>query len=331
MNHANLVPTTPSISVVICAYAEGRWENLVRAVESTRAQISAPLETIVVIDHNPRLLEQAAQLVEDGNGVRVLANAELPGLSGARNTGADAAAGEVVAFLDDDAFADSGWLEQLGRHYADPLVLGVGGSVEPVWLAGRPRSFPPEFDWVVGCTYRGHRETMGPVRNLIGANMSFRRHVFREIGGFRSDIGRVGTRPVGCEETEFCIRSTRRWPESLIVFEPSARVWHTVPAARGGWSYFLDRCYSEGLSKAVVRRIAGSPRGLSSERRYVLRALPEGAAHHLATALSERRFDGLTRAIRIVVGLAATVVGYVVGRVRPPVAGEAPLPTADTA
>jgi hypothetical protein len=161
--------------------------------------------------------------------------------------------------------------------------------------------------------------------------MSFRRHVFREIGGFRSDIGRVGTRPVGCEETEFCIRSARRWPESLIVYEPSARVSHTVPAARGGWAYFLDRCYSEGLSKAVVRRVAGSTRGLSSERRYVLRALPEGAAHHLATALSERRFDGLTRAIRIVVGLTATVVGYVVGTVRPPVASDASFPAADTA
>jgi glycosyltransferase involved in cell wall biosynthesis len=284
MSHANLAPPTPSISVVICAYADGRWENLVHAVESTRAQAAPPLETIVVIDHNPRLLERASQLAEDGNRVRVLANAELPGLSGARNTGADAAAGEVVAFLDDDAFADTEWLEQLGRHYADPQVLGVGGSVEPVWLAGRPRSFPPEFDWVVGCTYRGHRETTGPVRNLIGANMSFRRHVFRDIGGFRSDIGRVGTRPVGCEETEFCIRSARRWPESMIVFEPAARVWHTVPAVRGGWSYFLDRCYSEGLSKAIVRRVAGSPRGLSSERRYVLRALPGGAAHHVATA-----------------------------------------------
>jgi hypothetical protein len=63
----------------------------------------------------------------------------------------------------------------------------------------------------------------------------------------------------------------------------------------------------------------------------VLRALPAGAAHHVATALSERRFDGLTRTIRIVVGLAATVVGYVVGTVRRPAMGDASFPTADTA
>jgi glycosyltransferase involved in cell wall biosynthesis len=331
VSRANDASTSPSISVVICAYADDRWESLVRAVESTSAQTAAPHETIVVIDHNPLLYERASELVEDGNRVRVLANAEPPGLSGARNTGVAAATGEVVAFLDDDAFADSEWLKQLAPHYAKPLVLGVGGSIEPVWLAGRPRSFPPEFDWVVGCTYRGHRETTGPVRNLIGANMSFRRSVFRDIGGFRSDIGRVGTRPVGCEETEFCIRSARRWPESLIVYEPSARVWHTVPSVRGRWRYFLDRCYSEGLSKAVVRRLAGSPRGLSSERLYVLRALPEGAAHHLATAFSERQLDGLTRATRIVVGLAATVAGYVVGRVRQPAVDGASSPGIDTA
>jgi glycosyltransferase involved in cell wall biosynthesis len=323
--------TAPSISVVICAYADERWDDLARAVESTCAQTSNRLETIVVIDHNPRLLERAAQLVEDRNRVRVLANTERAGLSGARNTGAAAAVGDVVAFLDDDAYADDRWLAHLARHYADSRVVGVGGSIEPVWLGGRPRSFPPEFDWVVGCTYRGHRETAGPVRNLIGANMSFRRSVFREIGGFRSDIGRVGTRPVGCEETEFCIRSGRAWPDSLIVYEPSARVWHTVPASRGGWRYFLRRCYSEGLSKAVVRRLAGSSRGLSSERRYVLQALPNGAASHIATAFRERRVDGLARSARIVAGLAVAVVGYLVGVARPGVAGDASFPILDTA
>jgi hypothetical protein len=161
--------------------------------------------------------------------------------------------------------------------------------------------------------------------------MSFRRSVFRDLGGFRWDVGRVGTRPVGCEETEFCIRSSRRWPDSVIFYEPSARVWHTVPPARGGWSYFLERCYSEGLSKAVVRRLAGSPLGLSSERRYVLRALPGGAAQHVAGVVRERRLDGLARAARIVVGLAATVVGYVVGTVRPPVQADASFPSVDTA
>lgn len=330
MSRTSAEPSQPAISVVICAYADDRWENLVRAVESVRTQSAIALETIVVIDHNTRLLERASGLLANGNGVRVLANAQQQGLSGARNTGASAAAGDVVAFLDDDAFADVDWLRLLALHYSDSRVLGVGGSIEPLWLDGRPRSFPAEFDWVVGCTYRGHRETAGPVRNVIGANMSFRRSVFEEIGGFRSDIGRVGTRPVGCEETEFCIRSTQKRPDSLIIYEPSARVWHAVPSSRGGWNYFLERCYSEGLSKAVVRRIAGSPAGLSSERRYVLRTLPEGVVNHLASALRERRVDGLGRAARIAVGLAATVLGYALGTARPPATGDARAAAVDS-
>jgi glucosyl-dolichyl phosphate glucuronosyltransferase len=312
-------PPPPTISVVICAYADDRWESLVRALESVRAQTLPPLETIAVIDHNPRLLQRASCHFAEADGVRVLANAELPGLSGARNTGVAGAAGDVVAFLDDDAAAEPDWLRQLARHYADPLVLGVGGTIEPLWLGGRPRSFPPEFDWVVGCTYRGHPETTGPVRNVIGANMSFRRAVFQAIGGFRSDIGRVGTRPVGCEETELCLRAARRWPNRLIVYEPSARVVHTVPVPRGSWSYFVGRCYSEGLSKAVVRRLAGSSDGLRSERRYVLRTLPGGVASDVADAIREREFAGLARAARIVAGLSATVFGYCVGTFRPPV------------
>ena len=56
---------------------------------------------------------------------------------------------------------------------------------------------PSEFDWVVGCTYEGHRSSLGPVRNLIGANMSMRRRVFDSVGGFRSDLGRTNSKPAG--------------------------------------------------------------------------------------------------------------------------------------
>src|SRR5205085_69247 len=80
--------------------------------------------------------------------------------------------------------------------YANLEVIGVGGTVEPLWLHGRPPWFPPEFDWVVGCTYCGMPEVAGPVRNLIGCNMSFRREVFEGVGGFRSGIGRIGTYPL---------------------------------------------------------------------------------------------------------------------------------------
>ena len=78
------------------------------------------------------------------------------GISGARNSGIAAARGAIIAFLDDDAIAAPDWLEQLLAGYSSPNVLGVGGAIEPQWQGGRPRWFPPEFDWVVGCTYLGH-------------------------------------------------------------------------------------------------------------------------------------------------------------------------------
>lgn len=303
----------PEISVVICAYTEARWDDLVAAVESVRSQSVPPLEVIVVVDHSPALL---ARVREQLDGVSALENREERGLSGARNTGVAEANGAVIAFLDDDAVAARDWLERLARGYADPQVLGVGGGVEPHWLAGRPRAFPDEFQWVVGCTYRGMPESTSRIRNLIGANMSLRRDVFAEIGGFRSGIGRVGTRPVGCEETELCIRAQRRWPEGVILFEPRAHVRHAVPAQRAGWRYFLSRCYAEGLSKALVARIAGAGDGLSSERAYTFRTLPRGVVRGLADALLRADVGGLGRAVAIIAGLLVTTTGYVVGTSR---------------
>jgi hypothetical protein len=198
--------------------------------------------------------------------------------------------------------------------YGDPAVIGAGGPAEPAWDGGRPRAFPSEFDWVVGCTYRGMPEQTSPIRNPVGANMSFRREVFEAVGGFRHGIGRVGKRPVGCEETEFCIRAQAHFTDATIVYEPRARVRHRVPASRARWTYFRSRCYAEGLSKALVTSFAGRGPGLASERAYTLRTLPSGVGRGLRDAL-RGDLSGLGRAAAIVAGLAVTTVGYAVGTV----------------
>jgi glycosyltransferase involved in cell wall biosynthesis len=300
----------PSTSVVICAYTEARWDDIVRAVESVEHQSAPALEIIIAVDHNDALLERVRSRLPD---VVAVSNGGERGLSGARNSGLAAASGELVAFLDDDAFAEPDWLARLAEGYADPRVLGVGGAVVPLWVSGRPLSFPTEFDWVVGCTYEGMPEQASRVRNFIGANMSFRREMFAEIGGFRSGIGRVGTRPVGCEETELCIRALRHWPDGIILYEPRARVRHTVPAIRAGWRYFASRCYSEGLSKAMVARLWRSGDGLATERAYTFRTLPRGMRRGFADAL-RGDLSGLGRSAAIVTGLSVTAAGYAVGR-----------------
>lgn len=295
-----------SISVLICAYTLDRLELLSRSIESVRAQETRALEIVLAIDHSPELMAEAERRWSD---LTLVENAEEQGLSGARNSGVAACAGEIVAFLDDDAFAAPDWLTRLSEAYRDPAVLGAGGAVRPAWDRGKPSWFPPEFDWVVGCTHSGMPSKRAAVRNLVGANMSFRRSALTGVGGFRHELGRVGTIPAGCEETDLCIRVGQRWPDAQIVYDPAAAVDHFVPAGRGERSYFTSRCRGEGRSKAVLAGLVGSQSGLEAERSYVRRTLPLGVLRGLGDAL---RGDagGIGRAAAIVAGLLTTTGGY---------------------
>ncbi len=305
-------------SVVICVYTEDRWEDVLAAVSSVRAQSLAALETLLVVDHNPTLLERLAKEYQDSaRPVRVLANAGPRGLSAGRNTGIAAARGEFVAFLDDDAVAERDWLHHFAAGYADPRVMAVGGRTVPAWASGgRPAWFPEEFDWVVGCTYRGLPEGKVRVRNVLGGNASFRRAAFDAVGGFATGIGRDGDRrPLGCEETELCIRLSKALPDAVLVIDDRAVIHHKVPEEREGFGYFRTRTYAEGLSKALVARRVGAGRGLESERRYTTRVLPRGVLRGLRDAALLRP-GGAGRAGAILTGVAAAAGGYVLGSVR---------------
>lgn len=290
------------VSVVICAYSDERWDDLVAAVESVREQSFAPHEIVVVVDHNPDLLVRVHGL----DGVIAVPNTQTRGLGGARNSGVAASTGSVVAFLDDDAVASKTWLESLAAAYRDPGVLGAGGAIEPLWSHGRPRWFPDEFDWVVGCTYRGMPESPTDVRNLIGCNMSYRRDVLDALGGFRLGYG--------CDETEFCIRARRRWPRGVLRYVPEARVFHRVSPDRARWRHFRSRCFFEGGSKAVVTWLLGAEDGLASERAYVRRTLPQAVLRGFSETASGRDVAGIARAAAVLAGFSITTTGYIVGR-----------------
>ncbi|MFI1384554.1 glycosyltransferase family 2 protein [Embleya sp. NPDC020886] len=316
---AGQTPPRPTLTVIVCAYTMERWDDLSAALASIRVQDEPPAETILVADHCHELATRAAREFTD---VTVLRNRGRRGLSGARNTGVEGAHGEVVAFLDDDAVAEPDWTMRLLDGYADPDVLGIGGRIRPNWDTGRPAWFPAEFDWVIGCTYRGMPEHAAPVRNLIGANMSFRRSVLVDIGGFRTDLGRVGTRPLGCEETELCIRAAARHRGGTIGYEPAAVVRHRVPAARATWRYFRARCWAEGLSKAAVGRHAGTGTALAAERSYLASTIPRALVRPFAPDAAPPR----ATIPALLLGVLTTGLGYATGRLRG--LGRDPLPTA---
>ncbi len=313
-------------SVVICAYTFDRWDQLKDAVASVRAQSRPPREIVIVVDGNEELLRRAAREIE---GVTVVPNTQAKGLCGGRMTGADLATAPVIAFLDDDAIADPDWLEKLLEAYRDEHVLGAGGYIEPLWSGPPPAWFPPEFNWVVGCTYAGMPVRDGYVRNMIGASMSVRADVLRRAGGFAAQFGRLvpadgaaktklnigsGT----CDDTEFCIRAARLHPGGKWAYRPEARVRHVVPAQRATWRYFVSRCRMEGNAKAMLTDLTGTKDGLGSERRFVL-TLFRAFLRNLGSSFTGQR-GALARAAAICAGLGLTASAYL----RTRLAGMAP-------
>jgi len=298
-------------SVIICAYTLDRWADLVDAVKSCSIQSLPPFEVILVIDYNVDLERRAR---EEFVGVNVVANHLTKGLSGARNSGVLAARGDVLVFLDDDAYADTKWLEELCRPLESDEVVGSGGWIVPHWPADPPRWFPATFLWVLGCSYDGLPPSGGTIRNPIGASMAMKREVFQTVGGFTSGIGRVGSVPLGCEETELCIRYAHERPDHKFILARDAIVHHRVPNSRLTTKYFVSRCWAEGLSKAAVSTLVGAGSGLSSEANHLTQAIPREIATSLVSIVTSPR-HALRRITLIVSGSFIAAAGLVRGTI----------------
>ena len=301
----------PAISVVICAYTIERLRDIHEAVDSVLRQTYTLHEVIVAVDHNEELLRILR--AELPTGVKVVLNKSARGLSETRNVGIRSSAGEIVAFIDDDAVAERHWLDNLAMHYCDPEVVAVGGRAVPMWLdGGRPSWFPEELDWVVGCTYKGLPLNGNEVRNMIGCNMSFRRYSFEQAGFFTSKVGRIGKLQGVGEEAELCLRIKHSMLDACILYEPDAVIYHKVPSWRVTPKYLIQRSYNEGLYKTIVKKLSSnsSAEPLSTENSYL---------HYLLFKAIPLRLGcfycpwSLVEAGAIVASIVATGVGYVKG------------------
>ena len=139
-----------------------------------------------------------------------------------RNVGIKESSGDVIAFLDDDGYAEPGWVEELRKCYDDPSVGAVGGRIvqgDPIASkesVGRFRLFGGvEGNW----NYTGN--DIFPVAHLQGTNMSFRKSVLVQIGGWdEAYCGGYAT----FEEPDVCLRVSKAGYR--ILFNPNAVVVH---------------------------------------------------------------------------------------------------------
>lgn len=302
----NTEVTYPTVSVIIPTYTKARWGWLEEAIASVRAQTVPASEIIVVVDHNPDLLEEISREFSD---IIAVPNIGGRGVSGARNSGVKASRGEIVAFLDDDSIARHDWLAILLRHITTPGVVGVGCYSDGLWDTPCPSWFPGEFSWTIGVSYSGLPKEPTAMRNVWTSAMLVKRSAFEEVGGFREDFGKIGNRSLP-EDTDLCLRIAAAVQEDAVwMWDPEKVMQHRVPAGRATFGYLMSRCFLQGWGKAAMAHMDGFDESTSSERHYALRILPAGIGRGLKDAL-RGDLSGLGRSGAIIAAFTVTVAGY---------------------
>jgi len=302
------------VSVVLCAHTPDRYDMVRAAAHSVLDGTYEDVELVFVSDGSPAVYERFEADFGDREDVLTHCSDENNGLLVSRNTGAELASGDVVAFIDDDAVAHPEWVERLVDAYETHDAVAVGGRMTPMWVAGKPAFLPEEFYWLVGVTHRGFGEgvdTPAEVRNTNGSNISFRRDVFHELGGFDADLGgRQGDRNLQGGETELCARMRERYGEG-VWYVPDARVAHRVLDYRTEPRWLLDRAFWQGYSKRGMAKFV--PGSNEEESAFLGRLLTEflpGRLWSLATDPDVTR----ARQLAWLVVLTWTVgVGYLYG------------------
>jgi cellulose synthase/poly-beta-1,6-N-acetylglucosamine synthase-like glycosyltransferase len=169
------------------------------------------------------------------------------GLDAARNRAFAEAAGEVLAFVDDDAVVDRGWLLSLLRPFDDPEVQCVTGLTMPLELETPAQEM---FERLTGFSRRGFRRKtfQAPPANHLavgavgaGANMAIRKSILAEIGPFDPALD-AGTRSESGGDHEFFSRILRAGYK--IVYEPRALNWHRH---RRTWEELRRAMYGYGV------------------------------------------------------------------------------------
>lgn len=170
-----------SISIIVCTYNRIQW--LTKCLRSIESQLPKPDEIIVVDGPSNDGTRDMLELLATKGELKLIRQENLGGISSARNLGLAEATSEVVCFIDDDAVAQPGWLQSILDAYDDENVGGVGGPVFDMNgnLSMGKNAVAPDGRW-----FDESREECldGLYPVMVGCNMSFRRQILIDAGGF---------------------------------------------------------------------------------------------------------------------------------------------------
>jgi GT2 family glycosyltransferase/glycosyltransferase involved in cell wall biosynthesis len=258
-------PTTLlRFSIILCTY--NRRNMVLSTLASLRRQtLPYPLFEVIVVDNgsSDNTLQAVhsyvhagsdqGRLPEDTWQVHCLAEPHN-GLAHARNTGLQAAQGEIAVFLDDDTLADPSFLAHLLATYESTGADAVGGRVELHWDSPRPHWLSDSLLEMLGyfsppCTRMPLPDTL----NFSDCNFSVKTETLRTIGPFSPFLGKRLAVPIRAESSDLCQRL--RSKGYTLWYEPDALVAHRVPAARMQRAFFQGRAYWRGRSEAMLHYV----------------------------------------------------------------------------
>lgn len=300
-----------SISVVVATY--NRPEHVRACLEHIEAQ-SRAADEVVVVDASPGV--DTERIVGAFAHVRYLRNPAGAGtLSRSRSLGVTATVSEIVAFIDDDAYAEPTWLEELLSRYADASVGAVGGRARNGQLGEESEGLGQIGVLLPDGRLSGYFAA-DPGRDLqvdhfIGANFSVRRSALEAIGGIREYYPGTCLR----EESDIALRLGRAGYR--IIYAPSAAVDHQPgPYAFGErfdlrYEYYAARNHVVLLSSALGWRdehlraySRTAARMVVDHVRYGLKALRDPSRADVTDRLRGLA-RGITRATVVTAGTAA--------------------------
>jgi glycosyltransferase involved in cell wall biosynthesis len=177
------------------------------------------------------------------------------GLTNARNRGIKEATGEILSFIDDDAFVDQEYIKETLTYFKEhENVSAIGGKISPVYEGKSPKWMSKYLLTLVSALDMGNSpKKFKGSKFPIGANMAFRAEVFEKYGLFNPALGRKGKELEGGEEKDVFLRLKKHHEE--IHYVPSVKVDHIIPEKRLTMEYIKG--LGIGVGSSEIKRLKG--------------------------------------------------------------------------